>query len=147
MIRCLRNFQALSLLIASCASVLLTQQSFCKDVAQVPTLPMPAAPAPAPDQVIIPPQQNAYFPMRADGQPFVLNEDWTVNLTDWLNHYYFNPSWRGEEWAPYQNYWIVERQCRSMALWSEYDEFTTFRFAWPTNRIHKWFEKYSGYGP
>lgn len=115
--------------------------------AQVPALLYPAAPNPPADQIIVPPQENRYFPTRADGQAFVLNEDVTVNLTDFFNRQYYNPLWRAEEWAPYQNYWIAERGLRALSTWREYDNFSVFRIFWPTNKVHKWIERYSGYGP
>jgi hypothetical protein len=121
--------------------------TFAQDLAQVPQLTYPPAPDPAPDHIIVPPQENIYFPMRADGQAFVSNEDLTNNWTDSFNRFYFNPVLRNMDWAPYQNWWIPERACRLMSTWNEYDNFSTVRFLKPTNRIHKWFERYSGYGP
>jgi hypothetical protein len=143
MIRRLFLLPLAALVMACSAPTALSQDS----LAQVPVLTYPPAPTPAADRVIIPPQENRYFPMRSDGQAFVSNEDITSNMTDIFNRYYFNPKWRGEEWSPYQNWWLVERMCRLMSTWEEYDNFSTFRFLQPTNKVHKWFERYSGYGP
>lgn len=107
-------------------------------------LVMPQAPMPNPEQVIEPPKQTEYFPMRQDGQPYMSNIDMTSNLTDWLNHYYFDPKWRGEQWTPYPMYWQIERECRMMMLWPDYDEQNMFAKG---NRWCKFLEKWSGYGP
>lgn len=127
------------------------QAAFAQDLdlrqmiaAKQPTLNAPEAPMPNPDLLVTPPGESPYFPIRPDGQPFVLNQDLTVNLTDSLNRYYFNPRWRGEEWAPFNMYWVAERSIRMMPTWHEYDEFSILRVG---NGWHKFWEKYSGYGP
>ena len=107
-------------------------------------LTMPEAPTPNPEQVVPTPRENEYLPMRTDGQPYQLNIDLTNNLTDWLNHFYFNPKWRGYSWSPYPLYFIVERQSRMMFLWPDYDEQNVYALG---NRWCKFLEKYSGYGP
>lgn len=104
----------------------------------------PPAPAPSPDKLVPPAGEVTVFPIRADGQAFILDQDVTVNLTDALNRYYFNPKWRGEEWGPFNSYWIVERGVLMMPTWQEYDQFSILRVG---NGFHKFFEKYSGYGP
>lgn len=114
-----------------------------KQIAQnYPAAPPPKMP-PA-DHLINPAGENIYFPMRQDGQPYVLNQDLTVNFTDTLNRFYYNPRWRGEHWSPYQMYTIVEKTALTMPTWREYDEFSTIRIM---NGFHKFMEKYSGYGP
>jgi hypothetical protein len=104
----------------------------------------PEASTPNPDKLITPPGEIQYFPIRADGQPFVLNEDITVNWTDALNRYYYNPRWRGEVWSPLPHYWIVERSVRMMPTWPEYDQFSILRVG---NGWHKFMERWSGFGP
>jgi hypothetical protein len=96
------------------------------------------------EKLIAPPQENRYFPVRADGQPFVLNIDTTVNLTEALDRFYFDPRWRGEEWTPFDQVDEIERETRLMGTWQDYDQANIFRVC---NPIHKWFEKYSGFGP
>src|SRR5688572_28987627 len=73
-----------------------------------PAITYPPAPQPNPDKLIAPPGERNTFPMRADGQPVYLNQDVTINMTDALNNYYFNPKLRGEEWGPFETYWIPE---------------------------------------
>lgn len=112
--------------------------------AQNSQMTYPPAPLPNPDKLITPPGETTTFPMRADGQAVYINEDITVNFTEALNRYYFNPKLRGEEWGPYQTYWIPERGIRMMATWEELDQFSILRVG---NKWHKFMEKYSGYGP
>lgn len=95
-------------------------------------------------RLITPPGQNPYFPVRDDGQDFVLNVDTTVNLTQALNRFYYDPKWRGEEWVPFDQVSAIERATRMMSTWKEYNEFSTLRVL---NGFHIFFEKYSGYGP
>lgn len=104
----------------------------------------PQAPMPSPDRLITPPGEVGTFPMRSDGQPFVLNIDESINMTDALNRYYYNPRWRGEEWGPVPFFWIPERMVRMLPTWEEYDQQNIFRRG---NRWAKFLEKYSGYGP
>ncbi len=113
-------------------------------VAQAVSLPYPPAPMPNPDKLVKPAGETTVFPIRADGQPFVLDQDVTVNLTEALNRYYFNPAWRGEEWGPFNSFWIPEHAVVLMPTWQEYDQFSIYRVG---NGFHKFFEKYSGYGP
>lgn len=110
---------------------------------KVPIL-YPPAPAGNRDRLITPPGENQYFPVRADGQPYVLNIDRTVNLTAALNQFYYNPKWRGEVWTPFDQIDSIERATRIMGTWREYDEFSELRIF---NGFHKFFEKYSGFGP
>jgi hypothetical protein len=107
-------------------------------------LPMPAAPSPDRAKMITPPGEESYFPVRADGQPYILNIDRTVNLTEALNRLYYNPKWRGEEWTPFDQVDNIERAQRLMGTWKEYDEANIYRVFTPVN---KFFEKYSGFGP
>lgn len=104
----------------------------------------PAAPMPPKDRLITPPGEEPYFPVRSDGQPYVLNVDRTVNLTEAINQFYYDPKWRGEVWTPFDQYTSVERAQRLMATWPEYDEFSQFR---KLNHWHKFWERNSGFGP
>lgn len=94
--------------------------------------------------LVAPPGENAYFPVRKDGQDYVLNVDMNVNLTRALNRFYYDPKWRGEEWVPFDQISMVERATRMMGTWKEYNEFSTLRVM---NGFHIFFEKFSGYGP
>lgn len=107
-------------------------------------IPMPPAPSPDRDKLVPPPGEQQYFPVRPDGQPYILNIDRTVNLTEALNRTYYNPKWRGEEWTPFDHVENIERACRLMGTWREYDEANIYRVFTPVN---KFFEKYSGFGP
>jgi hypothetical protein len=106
--------------------------------------PAPAARMPSPDALVTPAQENRFFPIRADGQPYVLSLDLSVNMTEALNHFYFDPRWRGETWGPFNQFYIVEKMTRMMPTYTEYDQFSTLRIM---NGWHKFWEKYSGYGP
>lgn len=94
--------------------------------------------------LVPPPGENTYFPIREDGQNYVLNVDTSVNLTQALNRFYYDPKWRGEEWVPFDQVSQIERATRMMSTWKEYDEFSQLRIF---NGFHKFFEKFSGYGP
>lgn len=109
-------------------------------------LSQPPAPLPGPDVLITPPGEHIYFPMRPDGQPYYIQNDETVNYTEALNHFYYDPKWRGEEWAPFQCWWIAERAVRLMPTWNEFNNFSTWR-RFNVNPWHKFWERYSGYGP
>lgn len=104
----------------------------------------PPAPEPRRDQLVPPPGENRYFPVRPDSQPFVLNVDSTVNLTAALNEFYFNPKWCGEDWAPFDQVEAIERACRLMSTWREYNEANVYNSLTPVN---KFFERVSGFGP
>ncbi|MCC7530759.1 MAG: hypothetical protein IT342_19710 [Candidatus Melainabacteria bacterium] len=104
----------------------------------------PAAVSPSPEKSIAMPGEVNFFPTNPDGTPFVLDIDTTVNFTDSLNRFYFDPKWRGEVWVPFNQWTISERATRLMATWPEYDEFSQLR---KLNHIHKFFERYSGFGP
>lgn len=106
--------------------------------------PEPAAVEAAPDILVTPPGEEAYFPVRPDGQPFLLNIDTTVNLTDKLSDFYYDPKFRGEVWAPFDQVNLIERATRLMSTWQDYDQFSTYR---KLNNVNKFFEKYSGFGP
>jgi hypothetical protein len=133
-----------------------TQSAWCKDKAKTDKSTAPpvkvAAAAdqvavttdPAPEKLIAPPQENRYFPIRADGQPFVLNIDTTINLTSALDRFYYDPRWRGEVWTPFDQVDEIERATRLLGTWPEYNEANIFR-VWNASNI--WFEKYSGFGP
>ncbi len=100
---------------------------------------------PPPDgKLISPPGEEPYFPVRADGQPYILNVDMTVNLTATLNHFYWDPRWRGEVWSPWDAAELPERAQRVMSTWPEYDEANTFRFL---SGVNQTIERYSGFGP
>lgn len=103
----------------------------------------PAVEAPV-DLLVTPPGEEIYFPVRPDGQPFLVNIDTTVNLTDKINGFYYDPKFRGEVWAPFDQVSLIERATRMMATWPEYDQFSIYR---KLNGVHKFFEKYSGFGP
>jgi hypothetical protein len=98
----------------------------------------------SPDKLIAPPGENPFFPVRTDGQPYILNIDTTVNLTDAMNRFYYNPRWRGEVWTPFDQVDEIERATRLMATWFEYDQENIFRKGDP---VAKWFERVSGFGP
>lgn len=104
----------------------------------------PKAPRPSPDNLVPPPGEEAYFPVRPDGQPFLLNIDSTVNLTDALSGFYYDPKWRGEVWAPFDQVSLIEKETRKMSTWPEYDEANQFRIL---NGINKFLERLSGFGP
>ncbi|MDX1987338.1 MAG: hypothetical protein SFV17_11680 [Candidatus Obscuribacter sp.] len=106
--------------------------------------PEPPAPMPSPDNLVPPPGEEIYFPVRADGQPFLLNIDTTINLTDAISSFYYDPKWRGEVWAPFDQVSLIERSTRLMSTWQEYDQFSQYRIL---NVINKKLEKYSGFGP
>lgn len=74
----------------------------------------------------------------------MLDIDTTINFTDALNRFYYDPKWRGEVWVPFNQWTISERATRLMATWPEYDEFSQYR---KLNHVHKFFERYSGFGP
>lgn len=93
---------------------------------------------------VTPPGENNYYPIRDDGQDFVLNVDTSVNLTPALNKFYYDLKWRGEVWSPFDQVSMIERQTRLMSTWKEYDEFSELR---KLNIIHKFFERASGFGP
>jgi hypothetical protein len=63
-----------------------------------PVISYPAVPVPT-DRLLPPPQENRYFPMRVDGQAFMLDIDNTINVTDILNRTYFDPDWTGLVWG------------------------------------------------
>jgi hypothetical protein len=96
------------------------------------------------EKLISPPGENPYYPVRQDGQPFILNVDTTVNLTAALNEFYWNPKWRGEVWSPFDLPETIERASRLMTTWPEYDSENMFRIG---TRPAQWLERYSGYGP
>ncbi len=111
---------------------------------KIPPLLAPPAQNADKDKLVPPPGEEVYYPVRMDGQPFVLNVDRTVNLTDALNRFYYDPRWRGEVWVPFDQVGTIERATRLMATWREYNEFSTFRIF---NRVNQFFERWSGYGP
>ena len=96
------------------------------------------------EKLISPPGENPYYPVRTDGQPFILNVDTTVNLTKTLNEFYWNPKWRGEVWSPFDLPETIERASRVMSTWPEYDSENMFRIG---TKPSQWLERYSGYGP
>jgi len=100
--------------------------------------------APARDRLVSMPGESHYFPTTSDGTPVVLDLDTNVNLTDSLNRFYYDPKWRGEVWVPFNQWSLIERATRLMSTWPEYDEFSQYR---KLNHVHKFFERYSGFGP
>ena len=94
--------------------------------------------------LVAPPGENPYFPVREDGQNYMINVDTTVNLTTALNRFYYDPKWRGEEWVPFDQVTAIESATRIMSTWKEYNEFSTLRIF---NGLHVFFEKFSGFGP
>lgn len=111
---------------------------------KLPPMMYPAAPLPVKDKLVPVPMEQQFFPVRTDGQPFVLNIDRTVNLTTAMNQFYYNPKWRGEEWSPFDQVDDIERATRLMGTWREYNEFSELRIF---NGWHRFWEKWSGYGP
>ncbi|MDZ4833577.1 MAG: hypothetical protein SGJ27_07330 [Candidatus Melainabacteria bacterium] len=105
---------------------------------------IPAPHAVSRNQLVPPPGEGLYFPIREDGQDYILNVDTTVNLTTSLNKFYYDLKWRGEVWSPFDQVSMIERQTRLMSTWKEYDEFSELR---KFNIIHKFFERASGFGP
>ncbi len=99
---------------------------------------------PSREKVIQMPGEMQFFPTNPDGTPFVLDIDTTINFTDSLNRFYYDPKWRGEVWVPFNQWTIAERATRLMSTWPEYDEFSQYR---KLNHVHKFFERYSGFGP
>ena len=102
------------------------------------------APSQTTDRPLKMPGEVNVFPTNADGAPFVLDIDTTINFTDALNRFYYDPKWRGEVWVPFNQWTISERATRLMGTWPEYDEFSQYR---KLNHVHKFFERYSGFGP
>jgi hypothetical protein len=100
--------------------------------------------APPTNRLVRPPSENPYYQLRFDDQPYYLMQDITVNYTEILNSFYLDPAWRGEIWAPYEQFSIVEKGSRLMPTYLEYDEFSEARIC---NRWHKFWERASGYGP
>ena len=103
-----------------------------------------AASPPTADKFIVAPGENPYWYLGDHGQAYYLSIDSTINWTDALNRSYYNPYWRAENWTPYPIYWIVERQCRLMGLWTEYDQENVWNLG---TKGAQWLEKYSGFGP
>ncbi len=93
---------------------------------------------------IVAPAENSYFPVRSDGQPFMLNADNNVNLTDAMNRFYYESTSRHEFWMPFNNYEIPEKAQRMLSTWDEYNQENAFR-TW--NPAAMWLEIKSGYGP
>lgn len=131
---------AFSLCLTTAAIAPLEAQAWGKKV----YLPEPAAPEPSPDNLVPPPSEEIYFPVRTDGQPFLLNIDTTINLTDSISSFYYDPKWRGEVWAPFDQVSLIERSTRLMSTWPEYDQFSYYRVL---NGVNKRLERMSGFGP
>jgi hypothetical protein len=96
------------------------------------------------DKLISPPGEEVYYPVRTDGQPFVLNIDQTVNLTRAINQFIWNPRIEGEVWTPFDQPELIERASRLMTTWPEYDEANIYR---SFTRVNKYLERISGFGP
>jgi hypothetical protein len=108
------------------------------------TAPTTPTPAMATDAVVPMPSIDPYYPIRFDGSAYYTMNDMTVNMTAALNHFYYDPKWRGEVWEPMQLYNLVEKGSRIMPTWQEYDQFSWWRTC---NLWHKFWERSSGYGP
>jgi hypothetical protein len=108
------------------------------------TMTLPKAPEPPRDQLIPPPSEELFFPIRPDGQPLYLNHENTVNLTEYLNRMKYNRYDEGEMWAPFDDYTVVEKGSRTMGCWPQYWEFSQLRIL---NNWHRFFERSSGFGP
>lgn len=104
----------------------------------------PPAAQPTPDNVVPPPGENRYFPIRSDDQPYFLMVDKTINITDALNRFYYDPKWRGEVWTPPDLMTLPEKATRLLSTWPEYNEQSILRVG---NGMAQWIEKLSGYGP
>lgn len=104
----------------------------------------PDAPGPDPNHFVNAPSENNVFYARSDGQPVMGITDMTVNMTEAMNRLYYDPNWRGEVWAPFDTYTLVEKGTRLMSTWPEYHAATQWRFwtGW-----HTFWEKWTGYGP
>jgi hypothetical protein len=96
------------------------------------------------DKLISPPGEEPYYPVRNDGQPFVLNIDQTVNFTRAINQFIWNPRIEGEVWTPFDQPELIERASRLMTTWPEYDEANIYR---SFTRVNKYLERMSGFGP
>jgi len=107
-------------------------------------LPQPPSAVPDKDLLVPPPQELKYFPIRKDGQPYVLVLDSSVNLTDAMNRFYYDPDWRGEVWSPLDLYTIVEKAQRLMGTWPEYNAANQFRIF---SKVNQKIERWSGFGP
>lgn len=105
---------------------------------------LPRAVEPPKDQLIAPPSEEVYFPVRPDGQALYLNLENTVNLTEYLNRSKYNHYDEGEVWAPFDDFTLVEKASRTMGNWPQYWEFSQLRIL---NNWHRFFERGSGFGP
>lgn len=103
----------------------------------------PAPPAPS-GQLVPPPGENPYFPVRKDGQPYVNNNDIHTNQTQTLNRFKYWPELDGLVRSDFDAYSIIGRGQRSMATWPEQNEFSVYRVG---TRINKMFERWMGYDP
>lgn len=104
----------------------------------------PPAPAPSSDNVVPAPSEYQYFPIRSDGQPYMLYLDKTINMTETLNRFYYDPKWRGELWVPEDPVTFPEKATRLLSTWQEYDQQNIFRVG---NGLARFIEKMSGFGP
>ena len=133
-------------LLVPIAAVILLTTTGSGALAKSGKLPQLGMPAPAinPELTVKMPGENQYFYLGHYGQPYYLNIDATINWTDFRDRSYYNPDWRNEDWTPYPMYWIVERQCRLMGEWVQYDEANLYHRG--TN-FSKFLERWSGFGP
>lgn len=95
-------------------------------------------------KLIPPPGETQYFPVRADGQDYILNIDQSINLTDFLNRIEYNTAFGGEVWSPFDHYSLIRRAERLMALYPDFNEAVVYR---RLNGVNRWFERKSGFGP
>lgn len=104
----------------------------------------PAAPPANPDKFIYPPGEEIYIPVTPDGLPVIRNVESTVNYTETLNRFYYKPTFDGEVWCPFDQISVGFKTVRVMTSWPEYDQFSQMR---RLNGVHKWMERWSGFGP
>ena len=116
----------------------------CANGAIAAGITYPEAPGPNPDHLITPPSENPYFYVRPDGQAYTLQIDSTNNLTDYLNRHYYDFTWRGQQWSPWDTVTNSEKLVRSTHLWPEYNEANQWHLFNGWNRA---WERYSGFGP
>lgn len=103
----------------------------------------PAPPAP-PGQLVAPPGESPYYPVRKDGQPYVNSVDTRTNQTTTQNRFKYDPVWDGLVRSDFDSYSIIGRGQRSMSTWPESNEFSVYRVG---TRINKMFERWMGFDP
>ena len=129
----IRRFILLSVLALACTSGVMAAE-----------ISYPEAPGPNPDHLIAPAGESTYFNVRPDGQAFRLQIDQHANITDYLNRFYYDFDWRGEDWAPYDNVTQVEKLSRMLNTSRTYRQANQYNL-W--TGFNEFFERNSGYGP